>query len=212
MTKILFGFIFSAISCFGTVAYQNTDTDQLFSVFYSTGYTEIGDQLQLTGSSTLTSLDAQFYNAGDDATFDAVLRFYFVGSPVGAAIGGPFTVTNISIASGTSQTVSFLNLANILVPQNVIATLAAVNVSTGGDIGVNFFDPPSVGSSSNQFFIANDGSGLAQASTNMDIDNLYFSVESTAVPEPGTLTMALAGTVLLGLRFLRQARSKGRAE
>ena len=117
MIKIIFGLALSAVSCLADVVYQNTTTDQQFSVFYSTGYIAIGDQLQLVSQSALTSLDAQFFNDGADATFDADVQFYYVGSPVGAEIGGPFTVTNIFIASNTSQTVSFLDLANINVRQ-----------------------------------------------------------------------------------------------
>src|ERR1022692_430902 len=137
-------------------------------------------------------------NDGSDATFDAELSFYNVGAPVGSQIGGSFPVTNISIASNTSQTVTFPDLGGLAVPQDVIAILSVGNVSAGGDIGVNLFDPPTVGTSDNSFYIVNDGTGFAQASTNLNIDNVYFEIlETNTVPEPATAGATFALLVLL---------------
>ncbi|HEY3744274.1 MAG TPA: hypothetical protein VGL53_30735 [Bryobacteraceae bacterium] len=213
MTKsILVLALSAAVACSADVIYSNADpaSDQQTSVFYSTGYTQLGDQIHMTSAGTLTSVDAQFFNVGSDATFDAVLSFYQVGSPVGAQIGGSFLATNAFIAGGTSQTVTFSNLGGILIPADVIVTLAVENVSAGGDIGVNFFDPPTVGTSDDTFFIANDGTGLAQASTNLDIDNIYLVANSgAAVPEPATAgAVALCLAVLVRFRYGRHGKSQ----
>jgi|SRR5579872_5840815 len=204
----------AAVRCQATALYSNTTTDQLDSAFYSTlGVTEIGDQIQLFSAGMLTSLDAQFFNVGADATFDAVLRFYNVGGPVGTQIGGPFTAANIFIASGTSATATFSNLGNLLVPQDVVATFSVQNVSAGGDLGLNFFDPPTLGNSSASFFIVYDGTAFSQASTNLDHDNLYMEISGapvSAAPEPSPAPI-LAGVLIVmacwktGLR-IRQRR------
>jgi hypothetical protein len=203
MIKAILLLAVTALVCPASVVYDNTTSDTGFSIFYSEGYTQIGDQLQLTTSAPVSSLDAQFFNDGLDATLDATLAFYNVGSPVGSQIGGSFTVSDISIASNTSQTVTFADFGGLSVPADVIVALSVQKVSGGGDIGVNFFDPPTVGASDNTFFIANDGTGLAQASTYMDIDNVYFQVNS--VPEPATLGMVLGS--LIAVAYFKRRRA-----
>jgi len=205
MTKIILMLGLAALSSPAAELYDNTVNDQQFSVFYSTGYNEIGDQVEMISPGDVTSLDAQFFNDGSDATFDAQLQFYQVGSPVGAQIGGPFTVTGIFIASFTSQTVTFPDPGDLPLPQDVIATLTVQNVSAGGDIGVNFFDPPTVGTSDDTFYIADSGMGLQQVSTNMDIDNIYFEIDGTATaPEPAAITLTLGGLLILAVSRRRR--------
>ncbi len=189
-----------------SILYDNTSTDTGYSVFYSaSGVSEIGDRLQLTGAATVGSVTTQFYNGGSDATFDAILRFYEVGSPVGAPIGGPYTVTGVSIGGSASQNVTFA-VPGVAIAQDVIVTLAVLNVSAGGDIGVNFFDPPSLGSSSNGFYITFDGTDFAQAYTNLDLDNVYFQIASAEVPEPGTAGTVFAVLVLAACRYRRRCQ------
>lgn len=194
-----------AVACRADL-FNNTTADQQFSVFYSTGFSQIGDQVQLSSPGLLTSLDTQFYNAGSDASFDATLTFYDIGGPVGSQIGA-FTLTGISIASFTSQTVTFANLGNLLVPADVIVAFSVQNVSAGGDIGLNFFDPPTTGTSDASYFIADDGTGFAQASTLLDIDNVYLRISGTdgnAVPEPSSAVLVFV--VLGGMAFVRKRR------
>src|SRR5258708_29710984 len=99
--------------------YSNTFTDTGQTAFYSSGpYSRIGDLIALGGTDrTATSATAEFFNAGSVAgTFDAVLRFYDVGSPVGAEIGSGFSATGISVASLHVIDVVFSNLGNVFLP------------------------------------------------------------------------------------------------
>ncbi|MBL8214526.1 MAG: PEP-CTERM sorting domain-containing protein [Bryobacterales bacterium] len=205
---LILGMLATAVS-HAAVLYNNTTGDQQFSAVYSTGFTHIGDRVQLGAESTLDSLDTQFYNVGTDATFDATVTFYEAGSPLGNAIGSSFTVTGISITGATSQTVSFTNLGSLLVPADLVVIFTVQNVSAGGDIGVNFFDPPSVGTSSNTFFITNDGTGFAESWTLLDIDNLYLlvngDVANTGIPEPGTWGLVLGALGALAYRRSRHS-------
>jgi hypothetical protein len=194
MNKIILTLALAAVSSLANIPYSNTTTDQQFSIFYSTGYTQIGDQIHMTSASNVSSVNAQFFNDGSDTTFDAVLQFYQVGGPVGTQIGSSFITTGISIASNMSQTVDFTNLGNLFLPQDVIVVLSVRNVGGGGDVGVNFFDPPTAGTSDNSFFIINDGTGFSQATTNMGIDNIYLEVSNT--PEPSTAVLSLGGLLV----------------
>ena len=93
-----------------------------------------------------------------------------------------------------------------MLPDNAVFTLSVANVSAGLDLGLTLFDPVTVGSSSNTFFITNDGSSFASASTLQNIDNLYFllNAAAVAVPEPSTYALACVGLALFGM--LRKAK------
>ena len=199
MMKLIAALVLSAAVCpAGTFLYSNASTDLLNTAVYGgNGYSEIGDQVHLVSPAWLTDLTVQFYAIGADATFDAVLRFYNVGSPVGSQIGGAFTLAGISIGAGLSQDVTFSNLGFLLVPQDLIATLSVENVTGGGDVGINLFDPPTVGTSSNGFFFANDGTGLAQVSSETNMDNLYLVIGGESTPEPAVEGITFAGLMLL---------------
>jgi len=205
MQKFLF-LALTAVAAQAATLYDNTTTDQQFSVFYSNGYTQIGDQIQLSSSGLLGSAETQFYNLGADATFDATLTFYEAGSPLGNPIGSPFTVTGISITSLTSQTVAF-QLGGLSAPADLVVMLSVQNVSAGGEVGLNFFSPPTVGSSDATFFLIDGESGVTQTSTFLDIDDLHLRIEDvppTGVPEPST--MGLTGGMLLVLAYSQRRR------
>ena len=75
-----------------------------------------------------------------------------------------------------------------------------------GDIFVNFFDPPTAGSSDNTFYVVNERTNFAEVSTNMDIDNGYFEIVN--VPEPATVGAAF-GLFDLMVCY-KQRRGRGR--
>src|SRR5258708_5996611 len=113
-----------------STVYSNTLTDTLQAVFYSPApYSRIGDLITLGGiDRTATSATAEFFNTGSVAgTFDAVLRFYDVGAPVGAEIGSGFSATGISVASLNVVDVVFSNLGNVFLPDSVVFTLEVSN-------------------------------------------------------------------------------------
>jgi hypothetical protein len=190
-----------------SVVYSDTTTDTGGTVFFSTGpYTQIGDQIALAGTDRLAaSATVQLFNNSDvTGTFDAMLRFFSVGSPVGAQLGNAFTLTGIPIANLSTATFTFGSL-NALVPDNLIFTVAVSNVSAGLDLGLTMFDPPTVGSSDPTFFIVNDGTSFSTASTlGAFPDNFYFSLTAnpnvSPIPEPATWVLASAGLAFAGLR------------
>lgn len=196
------------------VVYDNTSVDLQSSVFFSTGYTQLGDQVQLAAPSTLSSLDTQFFNLGEDAVFNATLSLYAAGGSAPTLLGSAFTVAGLSIAAGSSLTVTFADLGALAVPADVLVLFSVQLVSGNGDIGLNFFDAPTTGTSDRGFFYADDGSGLAPASTLMDMDNLYLQITGTpqhAVPEPASAWLVLLPLGALVWRQRQMHRPRLRA-
>lgn len=182
------------------------------TIFYSAGgLVEIGDQIQLGGTARLaTQATVQFYNPGDEGSFDAVLRFYEVtadpDAPVGAPIGSA-TLTSQVAPAGVDFTLAFA-LANLLVPTNLIFTVEVQNTTL--DLGLDLYPTPATGSSDPAFLIVRTNSFSKQAG--FTASNLFFELEaeelvSTApaaeTPEPGTL--ALAATALAAVIARRRS-------
>jgi hypothetical protein len=193
--------LFAAEASAGVV-YSNTLTDTLDTVFFSVGpYSGLGDQVLLApGDRFATGANVQFFNNGEDGTFDAILRLYQVGSPVGAQIGSDFTVAGISAPALGVFNVAF-DTANTVVPDELIFLVYLTNATAGLDLGLNMFEPPTVGSSDNTFMLR-DAGGFAQLGTNAE--NVYFELDAST-PEPGTFAMlggGLLAAILAGRRRL----------
>jgi len=183
--------LFSAPGAIAGLLYDNTTTDTLDTVFFSSGpYTGLGDQIHLVESSPgAETAMLQMYNAGSAGTFDAELRLYQVGAPVGPEIGGTFTVSGV-VSFGADVITMHFDLGGLAVPQDLIFVASVTNLSAGMDLGVNMFEPPTVGSSDNSFMIVDNG-GFSTAGTANE--NVYFQLSD--VPEPGTLALLGAGLV-----------------
>src|SRR3954447_20874344 len=91
----------AAPGAFAGLLYDNTAIDTLHTLIYSVGpYTGIGDQIQLTAPGNAVTALLQLYNAGGPGNFDAELRFYETGGPVGAQLGGVFTLPGVFSTGG----------------------------------------------------------------------------------------------------------------
>lgn len=170
--------------------YDNSTTDTLLTYVFSVGaYTEIGDTVTLGGTDrTLTDAAVQFFNVGSSTgTFDTTLRFYSLAQiPLGS-----FQSIGVTIGGSDILTVIFPSL-NLTVPDQFIFTVAVSNVAAGLDLGLNVFEPPSVGQSDSRSIMLDDGNGLTASSTPTGEGNLYFVANATTpgpnrVPEPSTL-------------------------
>jgi uncharacterized protein (TIGR03382 family) len=191
----------SASAFGGSIVYSNTTTDTLDTLAYAAnGFTQIGDQIQLAGADRLATLaTVQFFSNGSAGTFDATLRLFNVGSPVGSKIGPDFLLTGILAPAGDVVNAGF-SLPSVLVPSNLIFTVLVSNLSTGVDIvGLDMFEPPTVGSSDNTFAIANNGTNFIQTGTVNE--NVFFELQATSVPEPATISVAVG---LFALALLRR--------
>ncbi len=174
-----------------------TDTGDTLG-YAANGFTQIGDQLLLAGTARFGTLaTVQFFNDGSMGTFDATLRFFNVGSPVGSQIGSNVVLTGIAVPASSTLNVAFA-LPNLLLPDNVIFTVSVANASNGVDIvGLDMLEPPTIGSSDNTFAIANNGSSFVKVN-----ENVFFEVQAAATPEPAIA--GIVGSALLALALLRR--------
>jgi hypothetical protein len=207
--------LFSASSSWAGIVYDNTTTDTLTTYFYAvpfgnTPFSQIGDSITLGGTDrTLTNAAVQFFNNGSTGTFTATLSFWNVGGPVGSQIGSSYVLNGLSINSLDILTVNFGSL-NLLVPTNLIFTVGISNMTAGMDLGLNAFEPPSVGSSNNAQIITGVTSGIvttfSTGSTGAGLGNLYFQLDATTIPEPSTVTMTAGGITLALLAARKRVR------
>jgi hypothetical protein len=138
--------------------YDNTTNDTGDTLLFSSGpYSGIGDQIHLVAASDdSASALLQLFNAGGPGTFDIELRFYQVGAPVGAQIGGAFTLTGIASTGLDAINLQFA-LGGLHVPQDLIFVASVANATSGMDLGLDLFEPPGTGSSDNTFLIVDSG-------------------------------------------------------
>jgi hypothetical protein len=194
--------ILCSVGALATTVYSNTTTDTFDTVFFSAGpYSGIGDQVLLApGDRLTTDATVQFFNNGSTGTFDARLRLYQVGSPVGAQIGTDFLATGISAPSLGVFNVVF-NTGSTLVPDQLVFMVFLSNVSSGVDVGLNMFEPPTIGASDNTFAVINTGS-FAQIST--PNENVFFELNAST-PEPGAFGMVGGGMIAALLASRRRS-------
>ncbi|MCC6539821.1 MAG: hypothetical protein IT162_19895 [Bryobacterales bacterium] len=205
----------TAMAAQAAIVYSNTTNDLVQSILYADGgWEELGDQITLDGTArALNSASLQLYNRGAAGTFDATLRFYLPGAPVGADLGA-FTLTGLNALDATGPefgvfTIDFA-LGGLIVPDEVIFTLQVSALGAGVDLGLNLFNPPTAGSSDDGFHIAREHSFGAVTGPP---GNFYLELDAsdagaTAVPEPASfgLCAAAAAGLLIAVRRGQSSR------
>jgi hypothetical protein len=200
MRRVVANLIVLAVACvipiFGSTAvFLNTTTDTADTLIYSNLFvTQFGDQIHLAGTERVATFAlVQLFNQGDAGTADVTLRLFNVGAPVGGQIGPDFVQTGVAVSGVTN--VGF-NLPNLAVPDDLIFTVSFGNQIGGVNIvGLDMFEPPTVGSSDNTFAIGFDGTSFGTYSTiGFDSslnENVFFELDANS-PEPGTLGLVAA--------------------
>lgn len=186
----------TASGAWASLLYDNTSTDTGDTVLYSIGpYTALGDQIQLDSAGVATQAEVELFNNGAAGTFDAELDFFNVGSPVGSFLGSS-ALTDISSVGGDVLDLTFDLAGGLTVPQDLIFTVTINNASAGLDLGVDMFEPPTVGSSDNSFMIVESDGIYYTFDTNSQ--NVYFQLSGTeSVAAPEAWSCALLGNALL---------------
>jgi hypothetical protein len=200
MRRVVANLIVLAVACaipiFGSTAvFLNTTTDTADTLIYSNLFvTQFGDQIHLAGTERVATFAlVQLFNQGDAGTADVTLRLFNVGAPVGGQIGPDFVQTGVAVSGVTN--VGF-NLPNLAEPDDLIFTVSFGNQIGGVNIvGLDMFEPPTVGSSDNTFGIGFDGTNFNTYPTNgFDSslnENVFFELDANS-PEPGTLGLVAA--------------------
>jgi len=208
-TLLAFG---SSPRLLASLLYDNTSMDTGDTLLYSVGpYIALGDQIQMVSAGNATQAMVQLFNNGGAGTFDAELDFFEVGSPVGSFLGSA-SLTGISSVGLDVLNLTFNLGAGIMLPQDLVWTVSVSNASTGMDLGVDFYEPPTVGSSDNSFMIAaTSGPSYSQLTTNSE--DVFFQVSGTAqssTPEASSLVLMTGGLLFLGTTLRSRRRSSAR--
>jgi len=181
----------------GAPVYQNQTNDTFLTAVYSVGpYDQIGDLVTLGGTERgLQSLTVQFFNLGSVGQFDASLA---VWDATATTLLGTAQVTGIGIGDFSSTDVTFA-LSGLVVPDTISILLGVSNVGAGLDLGLNIFEPPTIGTSDNTFLLVQTGAVISQGSTPSGEGNLYLQIDASEVPEPSC--WAMVGLGLAGLAW-----------
>jgi len=202
-----------------SVVYDNSTYD-LNQIYFGGDGVEYGNQINLAGTDRIVT-DFQFeYFLGAGASGDesVQLRFYSNDGPVITETASDGTTRQIQ-TPGTllytspvltlqtgNQTAEALNFA-VTVPNSFTWTVTFNGISSTETAGLRIYSPPAIGSSFDDFWQKNNGSWNTYL-----IDNgatpANFAARVTAVPEPGTLALALlAGLGWVGYLGLRRRSS-----
>lgn len=202
-TVLLVGVILTLPSAsFAAVVYDNTTTD--LNQYYGSTF-EFGDQVNLAGTDR-TVTDFSFYarlNASTLGSQSLVFRFY---DNTGGTNGAPGTLLFQSdpqaMALG-SQTFTVSGLS-VTVPNSFTWTVTFSNLGAGDDAGLLIYNPPTIGTSLNDFWQKDGGGAWSLMQVNGGLTPANFAARVTAVPEPGVFALGVLGAIIF--RALKRSR------
>lgn len=166
---------------------------------------ESGDQITLSSSPERIVSTFQFEyfaSLAGSSGQTATLRFYDNTGAGGTPNALLFDSGAFPIQNG-SKTLTVQNLS-VTVPNSFTWTVQFSGLGVGESAGLFISDPPSIGSSANDFWI-NQGGVWTLNQINGGASPANFSARVVAVPEPGVVALALlGGAALLTVRFSRK--------
>jgi len=192
------------------IVYDNTSTNSFTGQFYGS-QNEFGDQITLAGASfnrTITSFRFDYYlSHGVNGDEQATLTVYDATGPGGSPGKVLFTDGPFNITSGyNTVTDSGLNVA---VPDTIIWTVKFTGVEGTEQAGLLFYNPPTVGSSFDDYWEKVNGVWTLNRFTPSGGPVANFGAQVLAIPEPTTIAYALlAGLVVLGATAYRRQLAK----
>jgi len=204
----------------GTIVYENLTTP-LGNYLGGFPYVEAADDVELApGSRVFESLSISYAGFNFDGDEQVQVTLYAMdGAPTAGSFGfnTPGTVlfsTSMPILETDGTTLTFLDSTGIVLPDVVAVGLAFVGVEfdptgVGADAGPLLFDPPTIGSSFDDYWLRGfptpiDDWGLFTFGGNPPIN---FGVEITtleAVAEPATVGLVATGLALIAARRRRK--------
>jgi hypothetical protein len=191
-----------------TVVYDNSTTSFNKILSLANGV-EAGDQVRVAGTSVgprrMTDFSFEYFlspnaNANESVTL-AVRKLD--GPIVQGNIVSPGTLlyssgsVNISPGYHTFQAFGL----NTEIPDDVVWSVKFNGIDAGETAGILYYSPPTVGSSTDDFWQFSNGAWSLQITPDVP-DN--FAARIVAVPEPGTLALMLGGLAGAGLLAYRR--------
>ena len=212
MRSYILAALLSSTLAWGTVVYSNAaaGNDRNISDVFSDniGITQIGDQITLAaGPRILNYAQVMLESFNDPVVADVTLQLFSVqGSGLTISPGsllGSMSLTAISFPSNTRTILTFSGW-NLTLPDDVIWFVSLAN-ATSGQLGVNSFSPPTVGSSAPDYVFWGNGTSTFRTSFGGGTDDYYFVLDASDPPTPTPEPAALwgVGAALLGFSALR---------
>ncbi len=171
----------------------------------------IADDLAMTAGGTLSTVDLSIYNSSNSTRplQSGTLYVDFWNLDTGAYVNGfsyfmDFGATPLAAGSYTLFGFTGLESLGITLPQNVLAGESWGTDTVGGpNLGQVMFNPPTVGSSLDEFYL--DNTGTVPPGTNAGffyfggnpVANFYWQI---GVPEPSALALLALGGLALTRR------------
>lgn len=171
---------------------------------------EFGDQVTLQGLNRDLFRFEFEYSATltPSASKQGLVRMYQNDGPGGAPGTLLWETDPFQLQTGQG-TVIFNEITGVKLPSSLTWSLATSGLGGGESFNVQLYNPPSVGSSADNFWqknafggwtltVLNNASGTAPAN---------FSARITAVPEPTTMAMVVGGLAAMGVAAYRRKNS-----
>lgn len=184
-----------------TPIYSNADNYlSLFTDFIGNG--QIGDQVTFGGTArTVTDIDVEYFLNSGSAVGQLFVRA--MDGPVvnGVATPGSVLYDSGQLTLGAGQNHISATGLSLEVPESVTWSVLFSGVDAGEQIGLLYYDPPTVGQSFDDFWQIVGGTWTLMDTPNVK-DN--FGAVFTAVPEPSTWALLLGGAGMLGFLSFRR--------
>jgi len=209
--KVLAVLTVAAAFCVTTqagIVYDNSTTP--LGEYYQS-VNEYGDQIALDSASTdrvITSFDFEYYlSHSASGNEKAELRIYSNATPNSAnpsAIGTlVYDSGAFSIASGYNQ----FDVTGLALPvtTDLTWTVQFTGVESGEQAGLLWYNPPTVGSSLDDFWEKQGGVWTLKRLSPNGGPIANFGAQISAIPEPTTVQFAImSGMALLGMAYRRR--------
>jgi hypothetical protein len=208
--------VFSAMAVTATVAQAgivyNNSTNFIGQFFGTTN--EFGDQIALAGDPlerVLETFKFEYFLSRAPSGDEQVQFKIYANNGVGGAPGDVLYQFDqpLSLAGNTGyRTVEIPNI-HVPVPDIFTWTVQFTGVTDTEQVGLLFYDPPTVGSSFDDYWEYADGAWTTKRFSTSGGPVANFGAQATAVPELSTLQYALmSGLAFMGLSAYRRIRAK----
>jgi hypothetical protein len=193
-----------------TVVYDNS-TSYLGQRYWAVN-SEFGDEINLSSSTTdrvLRTFKFEYWLSHDVNSNEFVtLSLYkndgadYFGGTANPTPGTLLYQTSSAIPSGQRTFLADFTGTNITLPDKFTWTVSFSGVTGSEQVGLLFYDPPTVGSSFDDYWEKVGTTWTLKNFVGGPVSN--FGAQVVAVPEPGTIALGAMGAAILGLMARRR--------